>query len=77
MKKDALISFFVSLVFAIFWTVISYVRYNAWQGSLATFVVMFLLMFVLLMSVFVVSGAVYKHKIRKMEQLADQYEKES
>ena len=76
MKKNTLISLVVSLIFAGFWGIVSYIRYDAWQGSLAAFTVMFLSMFVLLMAIFVTSSVVYKHHSRKMEQLADQEEQE-
>ncbi len=76
MKKNTLISLIVSLAFAAFWFVVSYIRYRAWQGSLATFAVMFLMMFILLMAVFTTSSILYNRRSRKMEQLADQDEQE-
>lgn len=76
MKKNTWISLIVSLVFAAFWMVVSYLRYHAWQGSLATFVVMFLMMFVLLMAVFAASTFAYKRRSRTLEALADQDEQE-
>ena len=74
MKKNTWISLAVSLAFGIFWAVISYVRYGAWMGSLAVFVVTFFMMFVLLMVVFSVSSVMYKQKSRKLELLADEDE---
>lgn len=76
MKKNTLISLAVSLAVASFWAVISYIRYDSWQGSLATFAVMFFMTFVLLMITFFITSVTYKHHIRKMEKLADQDEQE-
>ena len=76
MKKNTLISLIVSFAFAAFWAIVSYIRYDAWQGSLATFAVIFLMMFILQMAVFAISGIAYKRRSRKLEQLADQDEQE-
>ena len=76
MRKNTLISLVVSIAFAAFWSIVSYIRYDAWQGSLATFVVMFLMMFVLLMAVFSISVIAYYSHSRRLEQLADRDEQE-
>ena len=76
MKKNTVVSLAVSMAFAAFWAIVSYIRYHAWQGSLATFVVIFLMMFVLLMVVFAISSIAYNRRRHKLEQLADQDEQE-
>lgn len=76
MKKNTLISLMVSLALASFWSVVSYIRYHAWQGSLTTFGVIFLMMFILLMAAFTTSIILYNRRIRKIEQLVDQDEQE-
>ncbi len=77
MKKNTLISFVISLAFAAFGGIVSYVRYHKQQGSLAVFSFMFLMMFILLMIVFTISCIAYKSCSRKLEQLADQDEQEN
>lgn len=77
MRQNALISLVVSLGFAGFWFVVSYIRYHKWQGSLAGFAVMFLMMFTLLMAVFAISSILYKRRSCEMERLADQDEQEN
>ena len=77
LKKCVLVSLIASLAFAAFWGIVSYIRYHAWQGSLAAFVVMFVMMFVLLMAVCTVSVLAYKRRTRKLERMADQDEQKN
>lgn len=76
LKRNIVISVIVSFVFGVFWAIVSFVRYKAWQGSLASFAFIFIFMFVLLMIAFSISSAAYMHKVKKMEQLADKEEQE-
>lgn len=70
-KTNLIISLVSGLVFGGFWGVLSYVRYHKLVGSLATFVLMFVVVAVMIMLVLtVLSGAYHRRKYR-MDAEAD------
>lgn len=75
-KTNLILSGIAGLVVGGFWFVVSYYRYHHIVGSLVTFLMMSIFTAVLTMLLLTMTAAVYRRKKRKLEQKADQEERE-
>lgn len=73
-KTNLLLSLGVGLAVGIFWFVVSYHRYHALAGSLATFAMMFILISVLVFAALSITSGLYKHKKNKIDKETDEDE---
>lgn len=75
-KTNLELSLLSGLVFGVFWGVVSYVRYHALAGSVATFVMMFLLVSVLTMLALTVTSNICKQRKNQLDAKGDEEENE-
>ena len=76
-KSNLLVSVTAGAVFGAFWAAVSYHRYHAWQGSLATGAVMFLVIGGVCFLLLCLTTAAYRRRCRKLEAEADLEEEDS
>lgn len=76
LKSNLIVSLIAGLVVGGFWFVVSYRNYRMLAGSIATFVVMFVSVSILVLTALTIASAIYKHKKHQLDRQADQEENE-
>lgn len=76
-KTNLMISLTASLCLGLFWGIKSYYTYHALAGSVAAFLFVFVSASAATMALLTLLAAVYKQRKQKIEQQADQEEKEA
>lgn len=78
LEPNASTNFWVSLlssvVFGAFVTVVNYLNYHSLEGAAACFVVFAVMLFLMIFSVLSISSAIFKRKVRSMEESFEQKE---
>lgn len=74
LKTNLVLSLITGLAVGAFWFVVSYYRYHALIGSLATFACMFFCSTVLVLATLTATSAIYNRKKKKLDQQAEDEE---
>lgn len=76
LKTNVGVSLVAGLAVGGFWGIVSYVRYHALAGSVATFVMMFLSVSVLTLLLLAIASAIWKWKKNRLDAQADKESEE-
>ena len=67
-KTNLITSIIAAFAASAVFSVINYMNYKKWQGAVATFAVMSIFIFVLCFAAISVSAAIYKKRVKKLEE---------